>query len=450
MSEEAAFASRAPLADRMRPSVLDDFVGQEHVLGPGKPLRLAIEHGTPPSLVLWGPPGSGKTTLAHIIAHTARRVFVAFSAVLQGVKEVRAIVDEAKARRAAGGRGAILFVDEIHRFNKAQQDAFLPHVESGDIVLIGATTENPSFEVNPALLSRCRVCVLHALPDDAVAELLRRACAAAGKGLADFKPEIDEDALGFLAAYANGDARAALNALEFAVACAPITPAGGRRVDLALARDAIAQRAVHYDKRGEEYYNLISVFIKSMRGSDPQAAVYWLQRLLEGGADPLYVARRLVRQASEDVGLADPRALQQALAAKDAVHFLGLPEAGAALAQAAVYIATAPKSNALEVALARAARDVRETRNEPVPQAFRNAPTRLMKDLGNGRGYAYDHDAPDRFSGQEHLPPNLAGRVYYDPPDIGFERDVRKRMEYWNRLRAERRGERPHASGSDA
>jgi putative ATPase len=432
----------------MRPTRLDDFQGQEHLIGPGRLIRQAIESDVVPSMILWGPPGSGKTTLAQVIAHATRRRFVTFSAVLQGVKEVRAIVEAARERLAAGGDGGtILFVDEIHRFNRSQQDAFLPHVESGVITLIGATTENPSFEVNGALLSRCRTYVLKALSDDDIASIVRRAIGDRERGLGGEGVDIPPEAMAVLVNYANGDARTALNAVETAAAGCRPGPDGRRRLGPELLREALTQRRVAFDNKGEEWYNLISALHKSLRGSDPQAGLYWLARMLEGGADPLYIARRLIRFASEDVGLADPAALLQAVAAKDAAHFLGLPECSNALAQAVVYLATAPKSNRLYLAYSQAESDVAGTRNDPVPLHIRNAPTKLMRELGYGRDYQYDHDAKDGFSGQDFLPPALQGRVYYRPGAFGFEKDVQRRIDYWNRLRNERRGGPPQGEG---
>ena len=429
----------APLADRMRPLSLDEFAGQAHLVGPGRLIRKAIESDAIPSMILWGPPGSGKTTLAQVIANTTRRCFVTFSAVLQGVKEVRAIVEEARRRRGLDGSGTILFVDEIHRFNRSQQDAFLPHVESGAITLIGATTENPSFEVNGALLSRCRAYVLKALSDVDIGKIVDAALADAERGLGALPIVLEAGARELLVNYANGDARTALNALETAALGAPRDGDGTIRVDAEIMREALTERRIAFDNKGEEWYNLISALHKSLRGSDPQAGLYWLARMIEGGADPLYIARRLVRFASEDVGLADPNALTQALAAKDAVHFLGLPECDDALAQAVVYLAAAPKSNRLYVGYAAARAEVEETRNDPVPLHIRNAPTKLMKELGYGREYQYDHDAPDGFSGQDFLPEALQGKKFYDPGPFGFEKDIRRRIEYWDRLRAERK-----------
>lgn len=430
----------APLADRMRPRTLDEFQGQEHLVGPGRLIRKAIESDVIPSMILWGPPGSGKTTLAQVIANTTQRRFVTFSAVLQGVKEVRAIVEEARVKLQEGGEGTILFVDEIHRFNKSQQDAFLPHVEAGTITLIGATTENPSFEVNGALLSRCRTYVLKALSDDDIGAIVDGAAADKERGLGNDNVALSVEARELLVNYANGDARTALNALETAVAGTQADEDGVKAVSVELMREAITQRRVAFDNKGEEWYNLISALHKSLRGSDPQAGLYWLARMIEGGADPLYIARRLVRFASEDIGLADPNALIQALAAKDAVHFLGLPECNTALAQIVVYLATAPKSNRLYTAYDKVAGDVANTRNEPVPLHIRNAPTKLMKHLGYGKDYKYDHDAPDGFSGQDFLPESLQGKVYYEPGPYGFEKDIAKRIEYWNGLRNQRKG----------
>ncbi|MDR0361771.1 MAG: replication-associated recombination protein A [Planctomycetota bacterium] len=432
--------SHAPLADRMRPTSLDEFAGQEHLVGPGRLIRKAIESDVIPSMILWGPPGSGKTTLAQVIANTTRRVFVTFSAVLQGVKEVRAIVEEARERQAAEGRGTILFVDEIHRFNRSQQDAFLPHVEAGTVTLIGATTENPSFEVNGALLSRCRTYVLKALSDEDIARIVEAALSDSGHGLGSEDIHLDPDAQELLVNYANGDARTALNALETAAGGITARGDGRKTIDVGAMREVLTQRRVAFDNKGEEWYNLISAIHKSLRGSDPQAGLYWLARMLEGGADPLYIARRLVRFASEDIGLADPNALAQAIAAKDAVHFLGMPECNVALAQAVVYLATAPKSNRLYTAYAAAMKDVAETRNDPVPLHIRNASTKLMKQLGYGKEYQYDHDAPDGFSGQTFLPDELQGHKYYAPGPFGFEKDIRRRMDYWDRLCEERRG----------
>ena len=430
-------AAPAPLADRMRPRALDEIVGQSHLLGPDKVLRRALESGELHSMILWGPPGSGKTTLARLMAHVTGARFVAFSAVLSGVKEIRGVIAEAETERARRGMRTILFVDEIHRFNRAQQDAFLPHVEKGTIVLIGATTENPSFEVNAALLSRCRVYVLQPLAEDDVVTLMRRALGDDERGVASYRPGVTDEALGQIALLANGDARAALNILELAVVLSPAGP-DGRIVTEATIREAAQKRALLYDKAGEEHYNIISALHKSLRDSDPDASLYWLARMLESGEDRLYIARRLVRFASEDVGNADPAALTLALAAKDAYHFLGSPEGELALAQATLYLAVAPKSNAVYVAFDEAVRDARERPAEPVPLHIRNAPTKLMRDLGYARGYRYAHDEPDAQVDQEHLPASLRGREYYRPTGRGREAEIAQRLADWRRWRAER------------
>jgi putative ATPase len=431
-------AAGAPLADRVRPRVLDEVVGQAHLLGPGKVLRAAIERGELHSMILWGPPGTGKTTLASLMADKTGARFVAFSAVLSGVKEIRAVIAEAEVEQTRHGRSTVLFVDEIHRFNRAQQDAFLPHVEKGTLVLIGATTENPSFEVNSALLSRCRVYVLQGLTEADLVEILRRAVADVERGLGRRRPAVDDPALARIAALANGDARSALNILELAVTLAPAE--GGRpRVTDASIREAAQRKSLLYDKSGEEHYNLISALHKSLRDSDPDAALYWMTRMLESGEDPLYVARRLVRFASEDVGNADPAALTLTLAAKEAYDFLGSPEGELALAQATIYLAMAPKSNAVYVAHNEAKADVAERPTEPVPLSIRNAPTGLMRDLGYGAGYEYAHDAPDARVDQEHLPDSLRGRQYYRPTDRGLEADVARRLADWRRWRAGRK-----------
>ena len=443
-----ASTARPPLADRMRPRTFAEFIGQSDLVGPDRPLRRSLagakpaeasaKAGPPPSMILWGPPGTGKTTLARIIAAEAGLRFSEFSAVMSGVKEIKGIVEQARFDLQRTGKPTLLFVDEIHRFNKSQQDAFLPHVENGTIVLIGATTENPSFEVNAALLSRSRVYTLQALTDAEMRGIVERAAADPERGLGALKPALDDDALGLLVNLANGDARTALNLLELAVASAPYdAPDAPRRVTRKLVEESAQRRTLLYDKGGEEHYNLISALHKSLRGSDAQAAVYWLARMLEAGEEPLYLARRMVRFASEDIGNADPQALTIALAAKDAVDFLGMPEANTALAQCATYLATAPKSNAVYTAYNDAKRDVEQTRNDPVPLHLRNAPTKLMKDLDYGKGYQYAHDMPEGIETQEHLPDNLKGRVYYDPKEIGFEREIRKRLEYWEKRRRE-------------
>jgi len=430
-------APSAPLADRMRPRTLDEFVGQDGIVGPGTLLRRAIEGDKLSSMIFWGPPGTGKTTLARIIAEATGSHFAAFSAVLAGVKEIRSIVAEAGKRLRYEKRPTVLFVDEIHRFNKAQQDAFLPHVESGTITLIGATTENPSFEVNSALLSRCRVFVLDELDPVEVRAIMDRALADGESGLAPLAPEVDDEAAEFLAQMANGDARVALNALELAVMTAEPDKKGRRRVTIETATEAMQKKSVLYDKDGEGHFNLISALHKSLRGSDAQAGLYWLGRMLYGGEDPLYIARRLVRFASEDIGLADPEALVIANAAKDACHFIGMPECDLALAQLVVYLAAAPKSNALYAAMGKVKRDIREHQALPPPLHIRNAPTRLMKDLGYGAGYGYDHDFPEHIAPQEYLPDNLRGKVYYKAGELGFEKRISERMAYWEKLRRE-------------
>jgi putative ATPase len=430
-------AAPAPLAERMRPRTFDEFVGQEDLLAPGKPLREAIERDLLQSIILWGPPGTGKTTLARIIADTTKARFVSFSAVLSGIKEIREVMTEAERIRRSSGRRTIVFIDEIHRFNKAQQDAFLPRVEAGAIVLIGATTENPSFEVNAALLSRSKVFVLRGLTFEEVLDILKRALHDGDRGLGREAVAVDDAALDAIALYANGDARSALNLLELSVAAAP-ADGGGRRVDKARVEQAIQRRALLYDKSGEEHYNLISALHKSMRNSDPDASVYWLARMVEAGEDPLYIARRLVRFASEDIGNADPQALTVAVAAKDAVHFIGMPEGNTALAQAAIYLATAPKSNAVYDAYNRAAEDAHHDVAAPVPLHLRNAPTTLMKTLEYGKGYQYAHSDADAVTDMSCLPPELADRKYYDPKERGFEKEIKRRLDGWAAIKKQR------------
>lgn len=405
----------APLAERLRPKTLDEVVGQEHLLGPGKPLRTAIERDQVPSMILWGPPGVGKTTLAQVIAKMTKSDFVPFSAVLSGIKEIKEVMTAAERSRRLGRR-TILFIDEIHRFNKAQQDAFLPHVERGNVVLIGATTENPSFEVNSALLSRARVFVLQPLTDEHIQTLLRRAVSAE-------QIDIDDPAVDAIASIANGDARTALNILELASQ----TSVPGERITPEVVQQA-AQRQLLYDKGGEEHYNIISALHKSLRNSDVDAALYWLARMLEAGEDPLYVARRLVRFASEDIGLADSQALRIALDAKEAFEFIGLPEGKLALAQCVVYMAAAPKSNSVYTAYGAVAEDVAQTRNDPVPLHIRNAPTGLMKGLGYGKGYQYSHDVEGKLADMDCLPDSLKGRSYFHPQDVGEEAELKRRL----------------------
>ena len=423
-----------PLADRMRPRTLEELVGQQHLLAPGKPLRTQLERDDISSLILWGPPGSGKTTLARIIANRTKSTFVNFSAVMSGIKEIKVVMEEAaRARRL--GRRTILFVDEIHRFNKAQQDAFLPYAEKGDIILIGATTENPSFEVISALLSRSRVYRLHPLAVEEILTLLRRALENKERGFGDKKIEISESLLGQIAGFANGDGRIAYNVLEALTQGTPPeiegspTGEGVIRITPAILEAALQSKTFLYDKAGEEHFNLISALHKSLRNSDADAAIYWLARMLESGEDPLYVARRIVRFASEDVGLADPQALPLAVAAMQAVHWIGMPEGALALAEAAVYLALAPKSNSLYTAYSAAQQDLVTTVNEPVPLHLRNAPTPLMKAEGYGAGYQYAHDLEEKVSAMPCLPPGLEGRRYYQPTPEGFEQAFRKRLE---------------------
>ncbi len=428
-----------PLAARLRPRDLDEFVGQKHLLGEGKILRRLIEGDNIGSMIFWGPPGVGKTTLARIIAHRTKARFVDFSAVTSGIKEIKQVMEDAEKGRRFGEK-TILFVDEIHRFNKAQQDAFLPFVEKGSIILIGATTENPSFEVNGALLSRCKVFVLQALSEEDIMSLLRRAVSDE-RGFGALRVDISEDALKMIAVFANGDARSALSTLEMAVLNGE-EESGGVRVTADTVEQCTSRKSLLYDKTGEEHYNIISALHKSMRNSDPDAAVYWLARMLEAGEDPLYVARRVIRFASEDVGLADPRALDIAVAAYQACHFLGMPECSVHLTQAVVYMSVAPKSNALYMAYESAKKDALTTLAEPVPLVIRNAPTKLMKELDYGKGYRYAHDYADKLTDMQCLPESLAGKTYYRPTEQGAEAKIKARVEEIKKRKEQLKGKK--------
>ncbi len=421
----------APLAIRMRPTNFDAFVGQAHLIGKGRVLRKAIEAGRLPSIVLWGPPGSGKTTLAYVIASTIDSHFSPVSAVSAGVADLRRIIEEAQERRKIYQQKTILFIDEIHRFNKAQQDAILPFVEDGTVTLIGATTENPSFEVTSPLLSRCQVLTLNSLIEDEIRVIIMRALRDGLNGLGALNVELSPDALSHLIMMSKGDARVALNALEIAALTTPPNTHGKRRISLPTIEDAVQHPALRYDKGGEQHYDLISALHKSMRGSDPDAALYWLARMLEAGEDPLYIARRLIRFASEDVGMADPQALVIAMAAQQAVHFIGMPEGNLALAEAAVYLATAPKSNSLYEAYSRVQREIKEAYDDSVPLHLRNPVTPLMKEIGYGEGYKYAHDYPEHFVEQQNLPDSLQGKQYYSPSDQGYEKQIIARLKNW-------------------
>jgi putative ATPase len=426
----------APLAERMRPRTLDEFVGQEHLLGPGKLLRQLIESDQITSLIFWGPPGSGKTTLARIIANVSKAHFIFFSAILSGVKEIREIVKEAEEVRKYQGKKTILFVDEIHRFNKSQQDTFLPYVERGTFTIIGATTENPSFEVIAPLLSRCKVLVLNPLSDEEVKRILRQALADPDRGLGVLGLSMSDDARDFMAGAADGDARVALNTLETA---ARLAKKGA--IDLDTVREAVQKKPLLYDKGGEEHYNVISAFIKSMRGSDPDAALYWLARMLEAGEDPIFILRRMVILASEDIGNADPRALQVAVAALQGFQLVGLPEGRIIMAQAVTYLATSPKSNASYMGIEAAQAEVRNSGALPVPLHIRNAPTRLMKDLGYHKGYRYAHDFAEGYVAQQYLPEEIRGRRFYDPAGHGYEKAIKERMEWQAAKKGKKEGE---------
>jgi len=435
--KEKRIIKETPLADRMRPRNFDEFVGQKHILSEGSVLRKAIEKGELQPLIFWGPPGTGKTTLAFVIANYTGADFDSFSAVTSGIKEIKGIIASATRQKRLYNKKTILFIDEIHRFNKAQQDAFLPHVEKGNIILIGATTENPSFEVISALLSRTKVYTLNPLSEPELQQIIDSALKDKERGLGNLKINLEKKAKDFICQMANGDARVALSTLEFAVMTTSPDEKGVRNINLQIAQEAMQKKALVYDKAGEEHYNIISALHKSLRGSDVDAALYWLGRMLAGGEDPLYIARRLIRFATEDIGNADPQALQTAIAAKEAYHFLGTPEGELALAQTVVYLATAPKSNAIYKAFGKVQKDIQDTQALPVPLHIRNPVTKLMKELDYGKDYKYPHDFPYHFVDEEYLPDNLKGRRYYHPTDFGFEKEIKKRMEWWRKKREE-------------
>lgn len=439
---EGEDAPRGPLAERMRPTSLDDFIGQA-ATAPGSLLRRLLDEGRLSSLLLWGPPGTGKTTLARILARHTDQAFVDFSAVLSGVKEVREIVRAAERRRYEEEVGTLLFVDEIHRFNRAQQDAFLPHVERGTVTLVGATTENPSFHLNAALLSRCLPVVLEPLGTEALVTIARRALADRERGVGHLELSLDDAGLQRVAETSHGDARAMLNRIEALALAARSEGLGGAPLEEEALTRLLADKRVYHDRSGEQHYDLISALHKSIRGGDPQAALYWLARMIEGGEEPLYLARRLVRIASEDIGLADPQALPAALAAMEAFRFLGSPEGELALAQVTVHLATAPKSNAVYQAFGAVREEIQAGAVHGVPHALRNAPTRFMKQLGYGRGYEYPHDLDDGVAGQDYLPEELSGRRWYEPAPFGHEKEIRRRMDWWDDVRARLRGEAP-------
>ncbi len=430
--EEEQLKKDAPLAVRMRPRNLTEFIGQEHLVGPGKPLRKAIDADHLPSIILWGPPGSGKTTLASIISRVTKSHFSPISAVSAGVNDLRTIVEEAKERRGLYQQKTILFIDEIHRFNKTQQDAILPFVENGTITLIGATTENPSFEVTSPLLSRCHVFTLNPLTNEQIQLILKQALCDNVRGLGKLELKLEEKALEYIVAISGGDARNALNILEMVAASAPSISQNNHEISLSEVKETVQHRTLFYDKTGEQHYNIISALHKSLRGSDPDASLYWLGRMLEAGEDPLYIARRLVRFATEDVGVADPQALVITISAQQAVHFIGMPEGNLALAEAVIYLATAPKSNSVYRAYSRVQEDIISTRAEPVPLHLRNPVTSLMKNMGYGKGYKYAHDYDGNYVEQQNLPDSLKNRQYYSPGNQGYEQKIRERLHFWS------------------